>query len=228
MAKPTRASVLAFGLPPPAAASPPSLVDRVDETRGLLFARAHGLEDGDTLSFQLNTVTTLGAQPGALPTVLLEGTTYEAEPATSDAFRVRPQGGATITSFADAGVGRFSFLVDPWAALDAAIDKAWRVVLAMCVAHKGDITADIVTDAAAALAVRFYVAHMAAGDPDKGASYDGLAALWADTYKPLLDSYLAGAPVKDAVDDTPAKAEMGARLVELADAEPFDLCGGRA
>ncbi len=216
--KPTRASILAFGLPPPAAASPPLLVEQVDAAQGLLFYHAGLFQLDDQLELGLVRDTTVGAPASALPAGLAEGVTYYVRPATAGSFRLSlgPSPASAITPFADAGVGRFSVMFDPGAALGAAIDKAWTLVLAMCTAHGGEVEAPIVTDAAASLAVRLYVAHMAAGDPDKATSYDGIAALWPDTYKPLLEAYFKGVLVRGATDATPAIAESAPRFVRLA------------
>jgi hypothetical protein len=217
MAKPTRQSLLDFGVPPPVAAQPPLLVERVSASAGLLFYRAHGLALDAPISLRLVTDTTLGATPGALPGGLSEGVTYFARPATGDSFALATavSPAPAIASFTDGGTGRFSFLWDPGASIDVAIDKAWTLVLAMCTAHGGEVDAPIVTDAAAALAVRLYCAAVAAGDPDKGASFDGLSALWPDTYKPLLEAYFRGVPVRGATDATPTIGEGSPRYVRL-------------
>lgn len=220
MAKPTRASVLAFGLPPPAAASPPLLVEQVDTATGLLFYRAHGLSADDPISLRLVRDTTLGAPTPALPTGLAEGVTYYAQPSTSDAFRLATSsGGSPISGYAAEGT-RFSWLFDPFAALDAAIDKAWTAVLADCTAHGGEVEADIITDAAGALAVRFYVAHMAAGDPETAQSYDGIAQLYTEVYQPKLDAYFKGVPVRGATDATPSIGEAAPRFRKLGASAP--------
>ncbi len=212
MSKPSRASLLAFGLPPPAAASPPLLIEQVDAAQGLLFYHAGLFQLDDALELSLVRDTTTGATPSELPGGLEEGVTYYVRPATAGSFRLA----TAVTSFADAGVGRFRVMFDPSAALDAAIDKAWTLVLAMCTAHGGEVEAQIVTDAAASLAVRLYVAHMAAGDAEKAASYDGIALLWQETYKPLLEAYFRGVPVRGATDATPTIAEGAPRFVRLS------------
>ena len=227
MGKPTRQSVLDFGLPPPAAASPPLLVEDVDAAQGLLFYRAHGLALDAPIELRLIRDTTPGAPAPALPAGLAEGITYGADPLTASSFRLR-LAGSPITSFPDAGTGRVAFFSDPGASIDIAIDRAWTLVMEHCTAHGGDVEAQIVTDAAGALAVRLYVAAMAAGDAAKAASYDGLAALWPETYRPLLDAYLAGRPVRGATDATPLISEGSPRFVRLGEtaaaARQFGTC----
>ena len=226
MAKPTRSDVLTLGLPPPAAASPGMLVERADAATGLIYYRAHGLSDGDALTLRLSSSTTTGAPATALPGGLAEGTVYEAVPATGDAFRVRLAGGSTKTSFSSAGSGRFSILLDPWPALDAAIDRAWTLIHARCTAHGGDVSAQIVTDACAALAVQLYIAATTAQDPAKKDSYAGLDALWERTYQPLLDAWLRGVPVRGATDATPSVSEGSTCFQVLGAAVPASTSWG--
>ncbi len=213
MAVPTRADVLSL-LPASAAVQPSSLVDRVDSATGLLYLRGHGLTEGDELELELVDDTTAGAEATSLPGTLAEGTTYEAVPATAGSFRLRLPDAATITSFADSGVGRFRILPDPWDDLDAQIGRSYRYILSQCIAHGGDITSGVVTDMATAHAAGAYAAAKAAGDPEASASYEPALRVWKEDYAPYLERLFAGAPVKGAVDATPA-AEQGARLVSL-------------
>ncbi len=213
MPAPTRASLYALGLPPPAVARVPQLVESTVDGSGLILVRGHALALDAPLSFRAVSSTTLGATPSSLPVPLDEGVTYAADPQTSDAFRVKLNGTA-ITAFTAAAVGRFAYVVDAGAALDVAIAKAWTVVQSDCTAHGGDVDAPLLTDAAAALAIRFYVAMIAAGDPAKAKSYDGLAVLYAEIYAPKLAAFFAGAPVRNATDATPSRAENGPVLVQ--------------
>lgn len=214
MAKPTRADLLTLGLPAPAAVQPPQLVEQVDPAQGLLFLAAHGLSADDALSLRVVSSTTLGATPGRLPAGLSEGVTYYARPASADAFRVAagPSPASAIASFGSRGSGGLSIMLDPGSSLDAAIDRAWTIVMSDCTAHGGDVEAQILTDAATALAARFYVAHMAAGDPAKAASYDGIATLYQEVYAPKLAAYFAGIPVRGAADATPTVSEGSPRF----------------
>ncbi len=226
MAKPSRSDLLLLGLPAPAAVQTPSLVEQVDAAAGLLFIRAHGMSDGDAFSLRLHVDTTLGATAGTLPPELDEGVAYEAVPVTADSFRVRDNG-STILTFASAGTGRFSVLTDPADALDKAIDDAWATVHARLIAHGGDVEAEIVTIATRYFAARLYVTHMAAGDPVKAESFDGLVALWTEEYKPLLEAYFRGVPVRGGRDATPTVSEGSPRFVKLAQsatATDFGTC----
>jgi hypothetical protein len=197
------------------AARVPLLVEQANDSAGLLFYRAHGLGLDYPLTFRSISSTTLGAPPSSLPGGLSEGTTYYARPVTPDSFAVATavSPAAQIASFSGAAVGRFGYMVDPGVALDQAIAKAWNLVQSDCTAHGGDVDAPILTDAAAALAARLYVAALCAGDPAKGASYDGISKLYAEIYAPKLAAYFAGASIRNAVDTTPTVAENGARAI---------------
>jgi hypothetical protein len=223
MGAPTRQDVLGLGLPAPAAPRPPQLIESTVDGSGLLLVRAHGLATDAPLSFRAISSTTLGATPSSLPAPLAEGTTYYARPTSSDAFQVATavSPAAVVSAFTAAAVGRFSFLVDPGTALDTAIERAWTIVQSDCTAHGGDVTAQILTDAAAALAARFYVAFVCAGDPVKAESYDGIARLYAEIYAPKLAAYFAGVPVRGATDATPSTAENGPVLVATRSLGPF-------
>ncbi|MBP9825626.1 MAG: hypothetical protein KBF21_15470 [Thermoanaerobaculia bacterium] len=214
MAKPTRADVLALGLPAPAVVQIKQAIERFDAATGLVYLSAHGLSLDDVVELRIVTHTTPGGTAGALPTGLAEGVTYYARPATAGAFRLAaaPSPASAIASFGSAAVGRAHVWLDPGAALDTAIDRAWTAILARCTAHGGDVEAQVITDAAAALASAFYVAHVAAGDPAKAASYDGISALFATVYQPLLDTYLRGTPVRGAADATPTVSEGSPRF----------------
>jgi hypothetical protein len=214
MAAPTRSAVLAL-LPASAAVQPSSLVERVDTATGLLYLRGHGLEEGDELELELVDDTTIGAEATSLPGTLAEGTTYEAVPETSSAFRLRLPNSSTITSYADAGTGRFRILPDVWADLDTHTENAWVAVNDACIGNGGDVEAAVVTNMAATLAAMTYAHSKAAGDPAFQASYDGLAVTWGLIYAPKYAAWSKGQPVKGGVDATPAKAEQGARLVPL-------------
>src|SRR5262249_34002827 len=162
---------LDLGVPAPAAAQPPQLVEHTVDASGLIFVRAHSLALDAPVSFRAISSTTLGAPPSTLPVPLAEGTVFYARPTSSDAF---PVAASAIAIFTSPASGRFSYIVDPGLRLDIAIARAWNVVQSDCTAHGGDVEAPILTDAAAALAARFYIAIVCAGDPDKAASYDGL------------------------------------------------------
>lgn len=231
MGKPTRESVLAFGLPSPAAAPVPLRIEQVDTASGRLFSWAHGLATDDAITLRLHRDTTPGAPAQSLPTGLQEGVTYYARPTSDDAFTLATavSPAAAIASYASAGLGEFEVRLDPWAALDAAIERAWTAVLADCTAHGGEVEAAIITDAAAALSVRLYVAHVAAGDPGKGASFDALASLYAEVYAPKLAAYFRGVPVRGATDGTPGVSE-GSPLYRVlgpavATSAPWGTCG---
>lgn len=221
MAKPTRSDLLTLGLPAPAVVQPPQHVEQVTAATGTLYMRGHGLSLGDALELRVLTSTTIGATPGALPTGLSEGVTYYARPVTAGAFQLAttPTGSA-ISSFGSAGVGRFAILLDSGAALDQACDDAWATVLSDLTAHGGDVEAPIVSIAAKFLAARLYVAHMAAGDAAKAASYDGIAALYAEVYAPKLAAYFRGIPVRGATDATPTVSEGSPRFRVLGPAAP--------
>jgi len=223
MPAPTRQSVLDFGLPPPVAGRVPLLVEQTADGSGLIYYRGHGLALDAPLSFRANSSTTLGAPPASLPAPLVEGTTYYARPTTSDAFHVAtaPSPAASIAAFTVAAVGRFGFILDYGPALDAAIAKAWTIVQSDCTAHGGDADASILTDAAAALAARLYVAIFCAGDAAKAQSYDGIAKLYAEVYQPKLDAYFRGVPICGAQDATPGLAENGPRLIPTNSAGSF-------
>lgn len=220
MGKPTRRDLLTLGLPAPAAVLQPTLVEQVDAATGLLTATAHGLFDDDVVSLQLLSSTTLGADPSVLPAGLEEGTPYYVRPATADAFRLATAASpaTAITSFADEGEGSFQLLADNADALDRAIDDAWTTVHAMLTAHGGDVEAPIVTLATRYLAAQLYIAHCAIGDPAAAQSYGAIGDLWSSTYKPLLDRYLAGIPVRGATDATPTVSEGSPRFVRLGPA----------
>lgn len=225
MPPPTRQSLLDLGVPPPVAGRVPLLVEQVVIAAGLLFYRSHGLALDAPLTFRAISSTTLGAPPAALPSPeLVEGTVYYARPTSSDAFQVAtaPSPSPPIASFAATASARFGFLVDPGAALDLAIQRAWTVVQSDCTAHGGDTAAPLLTDAARALAARFYVVTLCTGDPTKAAQYDGLARLYAEIYAPKLAAFFTGTPIRGAVDATPGIVEDGAVLVQLPRG-PFDL-----
>ncbi len=217
MSKPTRTAVLAFGLPPPAAASPPLLIEQVDAVQGLLFYHAGLFGLDDVLELSLVRDRTLGATPSALPGGLAEGVAYYVRPATAGSFRLATavSPAAAITSFTDAGVGRFSVMFDPGSTLDIAIDEAWAFIMSQCTAHGGDVEAPVVTNMAKALAVHLYIPVMAAGDPAKLATYDSLAAIWTTTYAPYLARLFAGVPVRGATDATPHTSEASPRYARL-------------
>lgn len=231
MPAPTRQSVLDFGLPSPVSGRVPLLVEHTVDGSGLIFYSGHGLGLDAPLSFRAVSSTTVGALPSSLPAPLAEGVTYYARPSSSDAFQVAtgPSPAAAVSSFTVAGAGRFAFEMDAGVAIDAAIGKAWTIVQSDCTAHGGNVDAPILTDAAAALAVRFYVAAVCAGDPEKAASYEGLATLYAEVYAPKLDAYFAGVAVRGAIDATPGQAENGPRAITTRGG-PFVapvLAGGR-
>lgn len=224
--KPSRQSLLDFGVPPPAAALPPLLVEQAIASTGLLFYRAHGLAADSAISFRAISSTTLGAPASRLPSPLREGVTYFAQPVTPDAFGVSlTAGAARLASFGTSACGSIAYLIDPADALDAAIDEADVLVVAMLTGHHGDVDADIVTNCKRALAARLYVVKMAIGDPAKAESYAPLAAMWTETYQPMLDLYLAGTAVKGGVDATPTIAEGGARYRRLGTSAPFGAKG---
>lgn len=232
MPAPTRQSLYDFGLPPPAAASPPYLVERTVDASGLIFFRGHGLSLDAPISFRCVSSSTLGDTPSSLPAPLAEGVIYYARPSTPDAFALATAASpaSAIAAFTDAAIGRFSWLCDPGAGLDAAIGKAWTVVQSDCTAHGGDVDAPLLTDAAGALAIRLYVAATCAGDPEKAASYDGLTALYAEIYAPKLAAFFSGAPVRGAADADPAVANNGPRRIVLPRGPFRAPCqpGGRA
>ena len=215
MPAPTRQSVLDFGLPPPVAARTPQLVESTVDGSGLLLARGHGLALDAPLSLRAISSTTLGATPSSLPVPLAEGVTYYARPSSSDAFALATGASPTtaIASFSAPAVGRFGYVLDFRAALDRAIEKAWTLVQSDCTAHGGDVDAPLLTDAAAALAARLYIAVLCAGDPTKLASYDGIAGLYQEVYAPKLAAFFSGVPVRGGSDATPALAENGPVLV---------------
>lgn len=215
MPAPTRQSVLDFGLPAPVSGRVPLLVEHTVDGSGLLFYRGHSLALDAPVSLRAVSSTTLGATPSVLPAPLAEGVTYYARPTSSDAFALATavSPAAAIPAFTAPAVGRFEYLIDQGVAVDIAISKAWTVVQNDCTAHGGNVDAPILTDAAAALAVRLYIASFCAGDADKAASYDGLSRLYAEIYAPRLDAYFAGAPVRGATDATTGLAENGAVLI---------------
>lgn len=228
MGKPSRSDLLTLGLPAPAAAQPPRLVEQVTIASGLLYITGHNLTTDALLSLRRVSVTTIGAVAAALPGGLSEGVAYYARPATADALQLATAASpaSAISSFSSEPVGRFAVLVDPGLALDKAIDDAWTIVHARLTAHGGDVEAPIVTLGARYLAARVYVAHLAAGDPAKAASFDGLTRVWESEVKPLFEAYFKGTPVRGGTDETPDTLENAAVLVELQGSEPFDLCGG--
>ncbi len=189
----------------------------MDIATGLLFYHAGLFQLDDQLELTLVRDTTTGAPASVLPTGLAEGVVYYVRPATAGSFRlaVAPSPASPITSFVSAGVGRFAVMFDPGAPLDQACQDAWDTVLTDCTAHGGDVEAPIITIAARYLAVRLYVAHMAIGDPEKAASYDGLAGLYQEIYAPKLAAYFKGVPVRGATDATPTVSEGSPRFVRL-------------
>ena len=74
----------------------------------------------------------------------------------------------------------------------------------MCIAAGvgGSADAPVLTSAAKYLAARLYIGIVCAGDPAKGATYDGIAKLYAEVYEPLLKAYFAGVPVPAAIEPT--------------------------
>ena len=217
MTAPTRSQVLAL-LPASAAVQPLSLVERVDHTTGLLYLRGHGLSEGDEMELELVDDTTIGAEATSLPGTLAEGTTYEAVPVTASAFRLRVPNGSAITSYADAGTGRFRILLDVWSDLDAQIERSYRYVVSQCTAHGGDITSGVVTDMAAAHAAGAYAAAKAAGDPATAATYEPALRVWREDYAPYLARLFAGVPVKGATDSTSSVSEGSPRYRVLGPA----------
>jgi hypothetical protein len=204
------------------------MVERVTIASGLLYLAAHGFAADDEVSLRIVSDPTLGAADSELPGGLAEATTYYVRPSSADAFALAtsPSPAAAIATFSAEPVGRFVLLVDPAASLDAAIDDAWETVLAHCTAHGGDVSSPLITLAAKYLAARLYVAHLGSGDPAAAVSYDGIAALWESTYKPLLDTYLRGVPVRGATDGTPATSEGSARYRALGAAAPTTTSWG--
>lgn len=213
MPAPTRQDVLNFGLPAPAAVRVPELVESTVDGSGLILKRGHSLGLDAPISFRCISSTTLGAAPSSLGAPLLEGVTYYARPASSDAFQVAtaPSPAAPIAAFTSAAVNRFSYVIDLGPALDQAIADAWGIVQSDCTAHGGDTEAPILFSAARALAAQLYLAVVCAGDAAKAESYAGLSAIYDKIYAPKLAAYFEGAPVRGATDATPTIADNAPR-----------------
>jgi hypothetical protein len=214
MGKPTRSDVLLLGLPAQAAAAPSWRVGAVSADTGAFTLPSHGFDLDARVSLDVASPATpaLGGTPATLPTGLAVGVTYYVRPLSDRAFLLAeaPTPADAITSYDSTGSGTIVVCSDPWAPLDRAIDDAWTTIQALLTAHGGDVEAPVVEVAARYLAAQHYVAHMCAGDPAKGENYSGIATMFERVYRPLLESWRHGVPVRGATDATPHVAEMGA------------------
>lgn len=114
----TREEVFALGLGAEAFASRSREIEAVDTASGVFTLSGHGLFAGALVRFMVRGAAVIGSPSAALPSGLSASLMYETTPASSDLFKVAPDGGAIITSFLDAGAGVFSLVVDPGPNID--------------------------------------------------------------------------------------------------------------
>ena len=125
MAFSTIAQMYALALPAAAFAARPRTVEGVTIATGVLRLTGHGLGFDSLLQFSLEGQAAFGAPANALPGGLAIDANYTADPLSgSNLFRVRPEGGAVISSFTSEPVGPFAIVVDPEPALSLLLDDA--------------------------------------------------------------------------------------------------------
>ena len=106
MAFSTIAQMYALALPAAAFAARPRTVEGVTVGTGVLRLTGHGLALGALLQFSVEGQAAFGATANALPGGLAIDANYTADPLSgSNLFRVRPEGGAVISSFTSEPVG---------------------------------------------------------------------------------------------------------------------------
>lgn len=110
----TRENVFDLGLRAEAFLARPRAIEAVDPATGVLTLRSNGLFAGYVLTLFVEGSATPGRPSASLPGGLSASVVYEAAPVngSSDLFKVKPVGGALISSFTNAGTGVFSMVVD--------------------------------------------------------------------------------------------------------------------
>lgn len=120
MAYSTRQEVFKLGLRAEAFLVRPRAIEAVDAATGVLTLRSNGLDTGALFTLFVEGSATAGRPSARLPPEFSASVVYEAVPVngSSDLFRARPVGGATITTLTNAGAGVFSLCADLGATID--------------------------------------------------------------------------------------------------------------
>jgi len=219
MAFSTVAQMYARALPAAAFAARPRTVEGVTIATGVLRLTGHGLSLDSLLQFSLEGQAAFGATANALPGGLTANVNYEAAPlAGSNLFKVRPEGGAIISSFSSEPVGPFAIVVDPEAALLEQLDDATARIEEKLTANAVPILPDpttglypsILVGICARMAARQAVIALGLQNPQYAAQQkmllDGAAA---DDL--MLATWLAGRPVNVRPLDQTTELENAAR-----------------
>lgn len=148
MAFSTIAQMYARALPAAAFAARPRIVEGVNIATGVLRLTGHGLSFDSLLQFSLEGQAAFGATANALPGGLAINANYQAVPLSgSNLFKVRPEGGAVISSFTSEPVGPFAIVVDPEPTLTALLDDATARIEEKLTANSVPILPDPITGA---------------------------------------------------------------------------------
>lgn len=217
----TRQEVFALGLDARAFAARSREVESVDPATGVFLLSMHGLFDGALLRFRVRGEATPGAPSAQLPAGagLSPHLMYEAWPVSgsSDLFRVAPDGGNIITSFADAGSGVFSIYVDPGPNIDRiAVNETANIYGALTAYNPpilresttGLFDEELVGVCARRTAIRA-VLKLGLADPIYQASVDKLIAGQAEDNATVL-RWIAGRPLNMRPADQNTEPDHGA------------------
>jgi hypothetical protein len=141
----TEFDVWALGLSAQAFATPSLSIVAVDASTGTLTIPGHACALDALLHFDVLSSSVLGATAAALPGGLALATSYYARPVDGswDLLRLSlSAGGATISSFTDAGVGVFGITVDPTAKILRHIRDRGEFITTKAIAYRGGFQKD--------------------------------------------------------------------------------------
>lgn len=197
----------------------PRAGDSVDPTTGTFSLIGHGYETGERVRLIVNGT-------GYVPINATAGLPYEVVKVDTWRFQIRPVGGGSVLTFADAGSGAWGVQGDPEPKILRVAQDCTAIVDECLTAHRAPLMVDdhgaypeIVIGVVARMTARRYLPTLQGENPAVRVALDRLnasAAFDGDTDPParegsLLGDWKRGKPVYPTPIDQNSVSDIGAR-----------------